>query len=74
MFPSRYGVLPSNTCPGSALIAGVPNVSLLAANVGGVPVSADQEYEAGFFCGPDRYEQKEGPCIEVGTVGIGAGR
>jgi hypothetical protein len=29
----------------------VPNVSTIAANVGGVPLSADQESEAGFFCG-----------------------
>jgi carboxypeptidase family protein/TonB-dependent receptor-like protein len=46
-----YGALASNTCPGSVLIGGVPNVSLLASNVGGVPLSADQESEAGFFCG-----------------------
>jgi hypothetical protein len=49
-----YGVLSSNTCPQSLLIGGVPNVSLIAANVGGVPLSADQEAEAGFFCGPQR--------------------
>jgi hypothetical protein len=29
----------------------VPNVSMIAANVGGVPLSADQEAEAGFYCG-----------------------
>ncbi len=47
-----FGVLPSNTCPGS-IPAGVPGggyVSMLAANVGGVPLSADQESEAGFAC------------------------
>ena len=49
-----YGVLPTNTCPQSVLIGGVPNVSLIAANVGGVPLSADQESEAGFFCGSQR--------------------
>jgi hypothetical protein len=49
-----FGVLPSNSCPGSVFIGGVPNVSLIAANVGGVPLSPDQEYEAGFFCGPQR--------------------
>ncbi|MGO8986473.1 MAG: carboxypeptidase regulatory-like domain-containing protein [Terriglobales bacterium] len=49
-----YGVLPGNTCPGSVLIGSVPNVSTIASNVGGVPLSADQEYEAGFFCGPQR--------------------
>ena len=49
-----YGVLPTNTCPESVLIGGVPNVSLIAANVGSVPLSADQESEAGFFCGSQR--------------------
>jgi len=47
-----YGILAINTCPGSALINGVPNVSMIAANVGGVPLTADQEFQAGFFCGP----------------------
>lgn len=41
---------PYNDCPGSVLIGGVPNVSMIAANVGGVPLSADQEFEAGFSC------------------------
>jgi hypothetical protein len=41
---------PYNDCPGSTTIGGVPNVSLVASNVGGVPLSADQEYEAGFTC------------------------
>jgi hypothetical protein len=45
-----YGVNASNDCPGSVLIGGVPNVSMIAANVGGVPLSADQEFEAGFTC------------------------
>ena len=49
-----YGVLPTNTCPQSTLIGGVPNVSLIAANVGGIPLSGDQESEAGFFCGSQR--------------------
>lgn len=49
-----YGVLPTNTCPGSISVGGVPFVSMLAANVGGVPLSADQEFEAGFFCGAQR--------------------
>jgi hypothetical protein len=49
-----YGVLPSNTCPQSVEIGGVPNVSMIAANVGGVPLSADQEAEAGFYCGSQR--------------------
>ena len=49
-----YGILSSNTCPQSLLIGGVPSVSLIAANVGGVPLSADQESQAGFFCGSQR--------------------
>jgi hypothetical protein len=42
--------LPSNDCPQSIVINGVPNVSMMAANVGFVPLSADQEAEAGFTC------------------------
>ncbi|MGD0568654.1 MAG: TonB-dependent receptor [Candidatus Sulfotelmatobacter sp.] len=45
-----FGVNASNDCPGSTVIGGVPNVSMIAANVGGVPLSADQEFEAGFTC------------------------
>jgi hypothetical protein len=45
-----FGQLASNDCPGSVVIGGVPNVSMIAANVGGVPLSADQEFEAGFTC------------------------
>jgi len=45
-----FGVEIFNTCAGSVLVAGVPNVSMIAANVGGVPLSADQEFEAGFTC------------------------
>src|ERR1700733_12108623 len=45
-----FGVLDSNTCPGSVLIGGVPNVSMVAGNVGSIPLSADQEFEAGFTC------------------------
>lgn len=45
-----YGILASNTCPGSVLIGGVPNVSMVVANAGSVPMSADQEFEAGFTC------------------------
>jgi hypothetical protein len=41
---------PYNDCPGSVVIGGVPNVSMGAANVGEIPLSADQEYEAGFTC------------------------
>jgi hypothetical protein len=46
-----YGTTPLvNDCPGSVLIGGVPNVSMIASNVGGVPLSADQEFQAGFSC------------------------
>jgi hypothetical protein len=45
-----FGVNPSNDCPGTVVIGGVNNVSMVAANVGGVPLSADQEFEAGFTC------------------------
>jgi hypothetical protein len=39
-----------NDCPGSVVIGGIPNVSMGAANVGEIPLSADQEFEAGFTC------------------------
>ena len=48
-----YGILPTNTCPGSVTINGVPNVSMVASNVGSpplIPLTADQEFEAGFTC------------------------
>jgi hypothetical protein len=45
-----FGVLASNDCPGSTVIGGVSNVSMGAANVGEIPLSADQESEAGFTC------------------------
>jgi Carboxypeptidase regulatory-like domain len=46
-----FGITPDvNNCPGSVLIGGVPNVSMIASNVGAVPLSADQEFEAGFTC------------------------
>jgi Carboxypeptidase regulatory-like domain/TonB-dependent Receptor Plug Domain len=46
-----FGILPTNTCPGT--IGTTPAtgfVSLVAANVGSIPLSADQEFEAGFTC------------------------
>ena len=46
-----YGVNAGNDCPQSVTIGGVQNVSLMAANVGQVPLSGDQEAEAGFYCG-----------------------
>jgi hypothetical protein len=45
-----FGLNAANNCPGSTIIGGVPNISTVAANVGGVPLSADQEAEAGFTC------------------------
>ena len=51
-----FGLAAFNTCPGSFLdrVTGAPTVSLVAANAGSVPLSADQEFQAGFFCGPLR--------------------
>ena len=45
-----FGANAFNNCPGSVVIGGVPNVSMGAANVGEIPLSADQESEAGFTC------------------------
>jgi hypothetical protein len=55
--PCFGSVTLGNNCPGSIPAAGVPGggyISTIAANVGGVPLSADQESEAGFFCGAQR--------------------
>jgi hypothetical protein len=71
-----YGVLSSNDCPGSILLGGVPNVSLVAANVGSVPLSADQEFEAGFTCNgvhatpPSAANPTGTPLSSNGTVGV----
>ncbi|HZC21836.1 MAG TPA: TonB-dependent receptor plug domain-containing protein, partial [Candidatus Binatia bacterium] len=45
-----FGLGPSNDCPGSVAIGGVNNVSMGASTVGDIPLSADQEYEAGLSC------------------------
>jgi len=45
-----FGANAFNNCPGSVAIGGVNNVSMGAANVGEIPLSADQESEAGFTC------------------------
>jgi Carboxypeptidase regulatory-like domain len=45
-----FGLSASNDCPQSIVIGGVPNVSMMASNVLFVPLSADQEAEAGFTC------------------------
>jgi Carboxypeptidase regulatory-like domain len=46
-----FGIEAFNTCPGS--IGTTPAtglISLVASNVGSIPLSADQEFEAGFTC------------------------
>jgi hypothetical protein len=46
-----FGQDVSNNCPGSIIPpGGVPTVSMGAANVGEIPLSANQESEAGFTC------------------------
>jgi hypothetical protein len=71
-----YGVLATNDCPGSVLLGGEPNVSLVASNVGSVPLSADQEFEAGFTCNgmhatPPSAENPTGtPISSGGVVGV----
>ena len=45
-----FGLEATNTCPGSIIIGGVEYVSMVASNVGSIPLSADQEFEAGFTC------------------------
>lgn len=46
-----FGQAAFNTCPGSFVsAAGVPMVFLGASNVGDIPLSAGQEFEAGFTC------------------------
>ncbi len=42
-----FGIQPDNTCPQSVLLNGQPAIDLSG-------FSADQEYEAGFFCGSAR--------------------
>lgn len=50
-----FGLNSFNDCPGSFISpAGVPTVSMIAANYGGVPLSANQEFQAGLFCGSQR--------------------
>jgi Carboxypeptidase regulatory-like domain/TonB-dependent Receptor Plug Domain len=48
-----FGLAAFNTCPGSFTdpVTGVAMVSMITANAGGVPLTADQEFQAGFFCG-----------------------
>jgi len=42
-----YGILASNTCPQSTMLGGLPAVDLSG-------LSADQEFQAGLFCGAAR--------------------
>jgi hypothetical protein len=71
-----YGIEAFNTCPGSLLIGGEQNVSLIAANVGSVPLSAGQEFEAGFTCNgvhaapPSAANPAGTPLSYNGTVGV----
>ncbi len=46
-----YGLNPGNDCPASATLNGVPAVQMIA---NGAPMTADQEFEAGFYCGSVR--------------------
>jgi hypothetical protein len=43
-----YGVNPGNDCPASATLGGQPAIEMFG---NGAPLTADQEFEAGFFCG-----------------------
>ncbi|MGC2733205.1 MAG: TonB-dependent receptor [Candidatus Acidiferrales bacterium] len=46
-----FGIESFNTCPGSiGTDPATGSIPLIAANVGSVPLSADQEFEAGFTC------------------------
>jgi hypothetical protein len=43
-----YGTNPGNDCPASILLDGQPAVQMIG---NGAPLTADEEYEAGFYCG-----------------------
>ena len=43
-----YGLNPGNDCPASTSLNGQPAVQMIA---NGAPMTADQEFEAGLFCG-----------------------
>jgi hypothetical protein len=43
-----YGVNPGNDCPASATLDGQPAVNMFG---NGAPLTADEEFEAGFYCG-----------------------
>ncbi len=44
-----YGVGPQNDCPQSTTLGGLPAINMT--DPFGIPLTADQEFEAGFFCG-----------------------
>ena len=44
-----YGVGPSNDCPQSTTLNGMPAINMTTTT--GVPLTADQEFQAGFYCG-----------------------
>jgi Carboxypeptidase regulatory-like domain len=46
-----YGFNPGNDCPASTTLAGQPAVKMIG---NGAPLTADQEFQAGFFCGSVR--------------------
>ena len=43
-----YGVSPGNDCPQSTMLDGIPAIEMVDAL--GIPLTADQEFEAGFTC------------------------
>lgn len=46
-----YGLAAQNDCPGSTTLNGQPAVQMIA---NGAPMTADEEFEGGFFCGSIR--------------------
>src|SRR5262252_7565752 len=46
-----YGLNPGNDCPASTTLNGQPAIEMVA---NGAPMTADQEFEAGLFCGNAR--------------------
>ena len=46
-----YGLNPQSNCPASTTLNGEPAVNMVA---NGAPMTADEEFEAGFFCGTVR--------------------
>jgi hypothetical protein len=44
-----YGTGPGNDCPQSTMLGGQPAINMT--NFAGVPLTADQEFQAGLFCG-----------------------